>query len=169
MENCQDVFHIILIILSIIIIIMIFLNLSKPKSNFQEAINQCITRSNPLSYKDRWDVSCDALTKLDIHTIDSKMIVQFKNKFNSKIIFPWDNTYNSLRLNDNRRWNYFPSIIFMTHTVDDVKDALSIALLHEMPFSIRGGGHCYEPFSLSNGIIIDQSSRKGIIVYPEEK
>lgn len=71
------------------------------------------------------------------------------------VILPTNEIYNTVRFNFNKRFNVFPLAIFMPKNPSAVADTLKILLKYKLPFSIRSGGHCYEPGSLSSGYIID--------------
>lgn len=75
------------------------------------------------------------------------------------IIYPWDLEYDILRQNVNKRFVVFPMAIVMCSSKKHVDFAFNICLKYDIKPCIRSGSHCYEPYSLSNGIIIDQSKR----------
>lgn len=73
------------------------------------------------------------------------------------IVFPWDINYNTLRLNYNLNRQYFPIMIVMCRSKEDVQWTLKEALKSDVKFSIRASGHDWTCSSLSNGIVIDVS------------
>lgn len=66
--------------------------------------------------------------------------------------------YNTARLNYNKRFTYFPHAIFKPECAEQVAYVVSVLRNYNLPFSLRGGGHCYGPGSLSNGYVIDLSN-----------
>lgn len=78
--------------------------------------------------------------------------------------FPWDPRYNTTRLNYNKAINVFPKIIVLARKVGDVVLALRWAIAHGLPFSVRGGRHSAEGFSLSSGMVIDLSHMHNLFV-----
>ena len=76
-------------------------------------------------------------------------------KFLSYAIYPLSKGYDTARFNFNKRFNIFPHAIFTPRDEEEVVYVLSILKKHHLPFSIRSGGHCIEPGSLSSGYVID--------------
>ena len=84
------------------------------------------------------------------------------------IVFPWDADYNTLRLNNNKVQVVFPMGIVMARMERDVVRTFRWLRAHpSIPFAMRSGGHCLQGYSLSPGIVIDQSRRTGVSVLPE--
>ncbi len=73
----------------------------------------------------------------------------------SYAIYPISHGYDTARFNDNKRFNIFPYAIFAPRTEHEIIYVLSKLKKHHLPFSIRSGGHCFEPGSLSSGYVID--------------
>lgn len=72
------------------------------------------------------------------------------------ITLPTDLRYNELRKNWDSRFNIYPKIIIQPLDIKGVKS--TVKYLHanpKLPFAIRGGRHCFEPWSLSRGAIVD--------------
>lgn len=69
--------------------------------------------------------------------------------------FPHCNKYNTLRFGYNKRFNFFPHAIFTPAEPKDVVYLLQNFKKYNLQFSVRSGGHCYGPGSLSNGYVID--------------
>ena len=71
--------------------------------------------------------------------------------------------YEKYRKNWNQRYQIYPKVIALVETNKDIMNLIRISQKDNTPFSVRGGGHCNEPFSLiDKGIVIDQSNRKKI-------
>ena len=69
-------------------------------------------------------------------------------------IYPTSATYNTARFNYNKRFNVFPEAIFVPTTEQEIQFVFTTLKNYNLPFSIRSGGHCYEPGSLSSSFII---------------
>jgi len=78
-------------------------------------------------------------------------------------IYPTSPTYNTERLNYNKRFVVFPQAIFVPTTNDQVIYVLTQLKQYNLPFSVRAGGHCFEPGSLSPDYVIDVSNFNSII------
>lgn len=63
--------------------------------------------------------------------------------------------YNTQRFNFNKRFNVFPKAIIIPKTFSSLSKILSFLANKRLDFSIRSGGHCFEPGSLSNDYVID--------------
>lgn len=70
-------------------------------------------------------------------------------------VYPNSPEYNTLRLNVNKRFVYFPKAIFEPVTTQQIQFVVSILKKYSLRFAIRSGGHCLEPGSLSSDYIID--------------
>lgn len=63
--------------------------------------------------------------------------------------------YNTERFNFNKRFNIFPKAIIAPKSASTLSKILSYLIQHHLNFSIRSGGHCFEPGSLSSDYVID--------------
>lgn len=68
-----------------------------------------------------------------------------------------------MRFNFNKRFNVFPLAIISPTTNEEAAFVLSVFKQYNLDFSIRSGGHCYEPGSLSNCFILDLSNFNAIM------
>ncbi len=75
----------------------------------------------------------------------------------SYAVYPDCPAYNTVRLNYNKRFQYFPKAIFYPSTKRELKYVFSGLKKHYLNFAIRSGKHCFEPGSLSSDYIIDLS------------
>ena len=73
----------------------------------------------------------------------------------SYAIYPDDILYNNSRFIYNKRFNYFPIAIFYVNDENDIIYLIKTFVKYDLKFSIRCGGHAYEPASLSENYIID--------------
>ncbi len=63
--------------------------------------------------------------------------------------------YNTERFNFNKRFNVFPKAIIAPESKETLAKILNILASEQLNFSIRSGGHSFEPGSLSPDYIID--------------
>lgn len=78
-------------------------------------------------------------------------------------VYPGSCEYNSDRLNYNKRFNYFPKIIFYPTKHKEVQFLVKVFNKYHLNFSMRSGGHCFEPGSLSSQYIVDLSNFNTIV------
>lgn len=72
------------------------------------------------------------------------------------IIYPIQvQEYNTERFSFNKRFNVFPKAIIMPKSKKTLAKVLSFIKKKHLNFSVRSGGHCFEPGSLSSGYILD--------------
>ncbi|HLJ30904.1 MAG TPA: FAD-binding oxidoreductase [Candidatus Babeliales bacterium] len=71
------------------------------------------------------------------------------------VMYPCSDVYNTNRFGFNKRFNYFPAAIIVPTTEDELMYAFTALKENNVPFSVRSGGHCFGPGSLSNGYILD--------------
>lgn len=84
-------------------------------------------------------------------------------------IYPSDGLYNTARFNYNKRFNLFPHAIIAPRTASEMVFVLRMLRQHKLEFSLRSGGHCYEPGSLSSGYIIDLKNFNSILPNVEKQ
>lgn len=63
--------------------------------------------------------------------------------------------YNTERFNFNKRFNIFPKAIIAPKSFSTLSKVLHFLRKKHLNFSIRSGGHCFEPGSLSHDYILD--------------
>ena len=126
---------------------------------------QCFDKSNHFFKEASYDVICDSITIFKSLGITLKQLCKWRKKL--PVYYPWDDEYDSLRLNVNRYWNVFPLIISLCNTEQDVIDSFLIAKKYGIHISCRSGRHCALPFSLTSGMVIDQYNRKKITLLPK--
>jgi hypothetical protein len=128
---------------------------------------QCGKYIDVLTVNFRYDSICEALTIFKSKGLTLKKL--FRVQKDLPFIYPWNTEYDTLRFNVNRRFNIFPLIILMASTKDQVISGYRFARRYKIDISLRGGSHCFENFSLTNGMVIDQSRRTKISVNPTER
>jgi hypothetical protein len=132
------------------------------------SLEDCVcNEADPLQAQYRTDIACIALIKFKNMGVTEGDLKLFESS-TKEVIYPWNQKYNSLRLNVNRRFNVFPLVIVMALSVNDVQRALKFALKYKIPISMRSGAHNSEGYSLCTGMVIDQSMRKGIKIHTKK-
>lgn len=116
--------------------------------------------ADPLLDNFRDDLSCRIIKELSGRGITFCELLKFGEKIT--VIYPWNAEYDKYRQNVNRRFNFYPWMIVLAKSTKDVIIAIKWARRHKIKFRTRSGGHCFESFSLSNEMIIDQSERDKI-------
>jgi hypothetical protein len=109
-------------------------------------------------------LACQAFKKVGI-TLDDLFCFQKE----VPIVYPWDDNYDKIRQVVNRRFNIYPMGIVMATKRKHVVQAVNFCRDHNIPMAIRGGSHCFEGYSVNEGIVIDQSLRKKIRIDPKTK
>lgn len=78
-------------------------------------------------------------------------------------IYPDNINYNTVRFNYNQRFNVYPKAIISPTTVEEAQFVLRTLKENNLDFSIRSGGHCFEPGSLSSEYIFDLRNFNSIV------
>lgn len=81
----------------------------------------------------------------------------------SYVMYPNCDIYNTNRFNYNKRFNIFPTAIIVPQTEADLIYSFQTLTQNDLSFSVRSGGHCYGPGSLSQGYVIDMRNFDSII------
>jgi len=90
--------------------------------------------------------------------------------FGDRLIGPDDPRYDEARALFNAMIDKLPALIARCETPDDVAAAIRFARDHDLPFSVRGGGHNWGGLaSVDEGLVIDLSPMKAISVDPATK
>lgn len=77
-------------------------------------------------------------------------------------IYPNNPKYDTARFIYNKWFNLFPHAIIAPRNVKEMAFVIKSLREHQLPFSLRSGGHCYEPGSLSSGYVIDLANFQSI-------
>lgn len=79
-------------------------------------------------------------------------------------VYPGNPDYNEDRQNYNKRFNhYYPNAIIIPETNQQIQFVIEVLKKYNLNFSVRSGGHCFEPGSLSQDYIIDLRNFNAII------
>jgi hypothetical protein len=100
--------------------------------------------------------------------ITREALAQAQNGFQGPVYFPGDPGYDSGSLLSNARFDPEPSVIMMCQNENDVRIALNMCWggPSNTPFTVLSGGHCTAGFSATNGMLVDVSDLKSVIVDP---
>lgn len=94
-------------------------------------------------------------------------IEEFKTNFSGSVILPEDMQYEEARQIWNAMIDRKPSMIACCTSSDDVAQSLNFVRRHNLPFSVRGGGHNIAGSSAcDDGVMIDLSPMKKIDIDP---
>lgn len=86
-------------------------------------------------------------------------------RLTGRIVLPGNPSYNTARMEFNRRFSKFPRVIVFCRRTQDVINAVKWARERGVPLRARSGRHSYEGFSTVNrGIIIDVSEMNNVNV-----
>src|SRR5258706_1225674 len=100
-----------------------------------------------------------------IETVDT-----LKDDFAGELIVPGDAGYDSARRIWNASIDKHPGVIARCSGVDDVVSSVKFARANNLLASIRGGGHNVARRALcDDGIVIDLSAMKGVVVDPQSR
>lgn len=87
-----------------------------------------------------------------------------------QLIRPGDMAYKPARQLWNGRIDKYPALIARCHTAQDVVLAVNFARTHKLAVAVRGGAHNSNGFAtVNNGLVIDLSQMKGIMVNPDKR
>lgn len=129
-------------------------------ANSADILKQCMPGADPLLDNFRNDISCEVLDKFKARGLDLGKLLKFAEKV--PVVYPWNDEYDRCRQNVNRRFVYFPWMIVMAKKDRHVTRALKFSTKYNIPLVTRSGSHSFEGYSLIDGMIIDQSQRKGM-------
>jgi FAD/FMN-containing dehydrogenase len=94
----------------------------------------------------------------------------FHAAFAGTLVFPEDPQYNEVRQIWNGMIDRRPSLIARCGSADDVVRSLDFVRQHDLPFSIRGGGHNIAGNAVCDGgLMIDLSLMKDVSIDPEQR
>jgi len=121
------------------------------------SLRQCLPNADVLEDNFRGDISCEVLNRFWRYGVDLQELQMLKKYI--PIVYPWDVEYDRLRYNVNRRFVFYPMAVVMCDKKKHVQRIFKWTRAKGIPITLRGGSHCFESYSLSDGIIIDQSQR----------
>jgi hypothetical protein len=91
--------------------------------------------------------------------VPRKYLEKLRADMAGRVLESGDPGYDQSLIIDNGRIDLRPGIVAMCATRDDVVTAYKFAIEHEMPFTVRGGGHSAAGYCLNQGgMVIDLTS-----------
>ena len=72
-------------------------------------------------------------------------------------VYPNDPSYNDLRFDYNKLFNYFPKAIFYPRNKTEIVYLINKLVTNKLVFVIRGGGRGFSPVSISDDYVVDLS------------
>lgn len=110
------------------------------------------------------EISCQTLARYLEHQLTYEKLIKAQVGQKLPIVYPWDTSYNTVRLGYNRKYSLFPLGIIMCTDVKHVQQAIHFCSQYKLHFVVRSSGHSWTGFSLSSDIIIDVSELNEIKV-----
>ena len=106
-------------------------------------------------------------TRSYLITAAARSIDELRARIEGDVILPDDARYQDARKTRSLKFRRFPSMIVRTASPQDVSEAVRFARYHDIPFSVRGGGHSVAGYSVVDGALtIDMSQMKGASIDP---
>jgi len=100
-------------------------------------------------------------------TVSESTISELESGLRGRLIRPGDGDYDDARRVWNRMADKHPALIARCAGTADVLHCVRFAREHDLPVSVRGGGHNYAGKSVcDDGLVIDLSAMKGIRIDP---
>jgi FAD/FMN-containing dehydrogenase len=81
-----------------------------------------------------------------------------------RVVLPGDPDYDAARHDFNQRFDVYPQAIVYCQSTADVSNAIGWARSQHLPLAVRAGGHSYEAFSLSPGVVVDISEMNAVSI-----
>ena len=87
-----------------------------------------------------------------------------------RVLVPGDEYYDASRTLWNARFDRRPDVVVQCTRPEDVRAAINFARTHDLPLSVKGGGHAFAANTVGEGgLLIDLSPMKGIEIDPEAR
>jgi FAD/FMN-containing dehydrogenase len=102
--------------------------------------------------------------------IDAALIDSLKSDFHGQVIMPGEADYDAARRIWNASIDKHPGAIARCSGAADVVNAVKFARATDLLVSVRGGGHNVAGRALcDDGIVIDLSAMRGVVVDPQSR
>ena len=101
---------------------------------------------------------------------DDTILDSLRDALRGPVLAPGDDGYDAARTVWNARLASRPAAVAQCTGAADVRAAVDIAREHDLPLSVKGGGHSYAGQSAAEGaLMVDLSSMTGVRVDPDTK
>jgi FAD/FMN-containing dehydrogenase len=128
------------------------------------------TTLSMLALANPWAVSAAEKIASRPQPADPQGLRKFAGKLHGRLITPTDSDYNAARRVWNARFDRHPAAIVQCAGVDDVARCIEFARQHNLPVSVRSGGHSQAGLSVCDGgVVIDLSRMKKIEIDADRK
>ncbi len=103
----------------------------------------------------------------DSKLVTKSMVSALRERFRGTLLRPGEQGYHEARRVWNGAIDRHPALIARAAGTDDVTQIVRFAREHELPVSVRGGGHSVAGYAVCNdGVMIDLSQLKAVSVDP---
>ncbi|WP_380676289.1 FAD-binding oxidoreductase [Salinigranum sp. GCM10025319] len=89
-----------------------------------------------------------------ITPIDESLVSELRSDVSGRVVTPDDEAYHAVRAVWNGRIDRFPAVFVQVESTDDVAAAIRFAREHELPISVRGGGHHVTGSAVVDGSLV---------------
>jgi FAD/FMN-containing dehydrogenase len=90
---------------------------------------------------------------------------ELRTAMRGRVVMPGDDAYESARQIWNGAVDHRPALLAICETQEDVRAAVRVAQAHQLPLSVRGGGHDWAGRALRHdGLVIDLSAMRRVTV-----
>ncbi len=108
-----------------------------------------------------------AIVEIDQAGVGAAAVGELRARFRGALLQPGEEGYAETRAVWNGAVDRRPALIARCAGTDDVQQAVRFARRHELPVSVRGGGHSVTGYSVcDDGVMIDLSLMKSVSVDP---
>jgi len=110
-------------------------------------------------------------TPIAINTFDAAAsLEQLRTRIAGQVVLPGDELYQEARKVHDFQWDRFPSVIVRVANISDIAESVKFARRHQLPFTVRSGGHSAAGYSVMDGaLVIDLSQFKRVVIDPERR
>jgi FAD/FMN-containing dehydrogenase len=103
-------------------------------------------------------------------TIDEVTLRAFRARLQGDLLEPGDPGYDDTRRVFNAMIDRYPALIARARSAEDVRRAVLFAREHDLPLSVKGGGHNVAGSAVcGGGLMLDLALLKGIQIDPERR
>ncbi|PYU87409.1 MAG: hypothetical protein DMG08_28150, partial [Acidobacteria bacterium] len=136
-------------------------------STRRQFIKQAVTATATLGLL----TGCKRLDLANQIDVDPDAIKKFGASLKGRIILPTDPAYERARRVQywNPKTERRPALVVRCAHADDVVGAVEFARRHGVETAVRAGGHSFQGWGTSNGLVIDLSGMKQMAIDPRKR